>query len=558
MPHHRGLGALALLFTSVTVGRCVFPTERDSSVHVSITPLKILIRGNDTVATATAWQVRGPGDSVAIPNVAFVWTSSDPKIATVDNAGHITGVKSGTVDIRAAAANFDKDARSAVDTVRVAAPLEIDSVVPASARYGELITAFGPGADDVQLATMKGVQLLFPYPFSASRDSTGYGRKTFWLPPPAETDSIAFIGNGIVTFNHDTTHVVRRDVYEPNDTAPHHFNLDAPRPFPYPTSFLYYLLVVNPALFFEPLKRGETFGADWYRFRQSAARDLTVVITAPSVPGTFFTFVTDSLGWDVAKQNYVIGPDSWTFGPGSHDCHGLGFGPSEANGDSTVVAFKSLPDSVLHAIAIYTQSAPYGLTVWDAYVSELPPDAHEDDNSCNAADVRGTVTLPFRDTLAIENPHDIDWIRFHVGGVVATTVQFRLRALPGVHPDSLKDLDFYVLKAPNPGDTALQLVLADTATGSDVDRTALLAPGDYYAVVLDFQGTTTYYVVCAQPVISTTTCGSGPWPAPPPGATPTAGSATVQAAPAPPRAKHWPRRSRVTSQLAPLIRGRRP
>src|SRR5216117_3493731 len=90
MPHHRGLGALTLLFTCVTVGRCVFPTERDSSVHVSITPLKILIRGNDTVAIATAWQVRGPGDSVAIPNVAFVWTSSDPKIATVDNAGHIT------------------------------------------------------------------------------------------------------------------------------------------------------------------------------------------------------------------------------------------------------------------------------------------------------------------------------------------------------------------------------------------------------------------------------------------------------------------------------------
>src|SRR3989441_12341873 len=89
--------------------------------------------------------------------------------------------------------------------------------------------------------------------------------------------------------------------------------------------------------------------------------------------------------------------------------------------------------------------------------SELPPDAHEDDNSCNAADVRGTVTLPFRDTLAIENPHDIDWIRFHVGGIVATTVQFRLRALPGAHPDSLKDLDFYVLKAPNPGDTALSL-----------------------------------------------------------------------------------------------------
>src|SRR6059036_2179117 len=117
MPHHRGLRSLTLLFTCVTVRRCGFPTESDSSVHGSLTPLKILSRGNDTVAIATAWQVRGPGDSVAIPNVAFVWTSSDPKIATVDNAGHITGVKSETVDIRAAAANFDKDARSAVDTV---------------------------------------------------------------------------------------------------------------------------------------------------------------------------------------------------------------------------------------------------------------------------------------------------------------------------------------------------------------------------------------------------------------------------------------------------------
>src|SRR5216117_2184137 len=107
MPHHRGLGALTLLFTCVTVGRCVFPTERDSSVHVSIAPLKILIRGNDTVATATAWQMLGSGDSQPIPNVAFEWSSSAPAVATVDNAGRIVGVNSGSAIIRAAAANFD-------------------------------------------------------------------------------------------------------------------------------------------------------------------------------------------------------------------------------------------------------------------------------------------------------------------------------------------------------------------------------------------------------------------------------------------------------------------
>ena len=146
MPHHRRLGALALLFTAVTVGTCVYPTERDSSVHVSITPLQILIRGNDTVATATAWQMRGPTDSVAIPNVAFVWTSSDPKIATVDNAGHITGVKSGTVNIRAAAANFDKGALPGQTILRVSAPLEVDSVRPQTVTYGETATVYGVGA----------------------------------------------------------------------------------------------------------------------------------------------------------------------------------------------------------------------------------------------------------------------------------------------------------------------------------------------------------------------------------------------------------------------------
>ncbi len=514
MRHRRGLAAGALLLTGVTVATCVYPTEHDSSVHVSVTPLKILIRGNDTSAAATAWQMRGPGDSALIPNVVFTWSSSDPKIATVDNAGHITGVKSGVVTIRAAAANFDRGALPGVDTLRVTAPLEIDSVVPASVRYGGLITAYGPGADDVLVASMKGVQFLFPYPFSTFRDSVGYGRSEFWVPPPAESDSILFIGNGVLTYSHDTTHIVKRDVFEPNDTTPHDFDLDLPGPFPTQAATL---LVFNPALFFEPLKRGETFGADWYRLSQSTARPLTIILTAPSVPGTFETFIADSLAWDGTTKQYVIGSDSWTDGPSSHACHGRGFAPSEANGDSTIVAFKGVQPPGLDAIAIYGQSARYGLTVLDAYVSELPPDAHEDDNSCNAADLQGTLVAPFRDTLTIENPHDIDWIRFHYTSAgVGTTAQFRLHAFPGVHPDSLKDLDLYVTKIPQAGDTVVQIVAADTAAGSDVDLRPSLATGDYYLVVLDFAGTTTQYEVCVGtvPLLTTPFCNNG-FPSPP-------------------------------------------
>ena len=339
MRRSRSRVALTLVVISATVAMCVYPTEHDASVHVSVTPLKILIRGNDTSAAATAWQIRGPGDSALIPNVVFTWSSSDPRVATVDDAGHITGVKSGVVTIRAAAANFDKAALPGVDTLRVTAPLEIDSVVPASVRYGGLITAYGPGADDVLVASMKGVQFLFPYPFSTFRDSVGYGRSEFWVPPPAESDSILFIGNGVLTFSHDTTHIVKRDVFEPNDTTPHDFDLDLTGPFPTQAATL---LVFNPALFFEPLKRGETFGADWYRLTQSTARPLTIILTAPSVPGTFQTFIADSLAWDGATKQYVIGSDSWTDGPSSHACHGRGFSPSEANGDSTIVAFKGV------------------------------------------------------------------------------------------------------------------------------------------------------------------------------------------------------------------------
>src|SRR2546426_2211005 len=379
MRRSRGLVAVTLLVGSVIVGTCAYPTEHDSSVHVSITPIQILLRGNDTAAQATAWRILGPADSQPLPNVVFTWSSSNPSIATVDNAGHIVGITSGTVVIRTAASNFDKGQLAAADTIRVSAPLEIDSVVPDTARYGQVVTVFGPGADKIVLASMKGSFFLYPYPFSAQHDTTGYGQQKYWIPPPAESDRITFIGNGIVTASPDSTHVLKRDAYEPNDTAPHRFNLDAPRPWPYPGTVYNLFLVFNPALLFEPLKRGDSLGVDWYRYGHSTARDLTIILSAPSVHGTFSTFVTDSLAW--TGTTYALGPDSWTFGPGSHACHGRGFAPHEANGDSTIVAFKNAPAGALHAITIYRQASAYGMAGLPRHPSGLPARAHEEDKT---------------------------------------------------------------------------------------------------------------------------------------------------------------------------------
>ncbi|HZI22126.1 MAG TPA: hypothetical protein VFD76_06400 [Gemmatimonadales bacterium] len=513
----RRLAALALAFSSVTV-TCIYPTERDSSVHVSLTPIHILFSGHDTVATARVWQVRGPGDSVPIPNVVFAWSSSNANAATVDNTGKIVGIASGTTVIRAAASNFDKGQVAAADTLRVSAPIEVDSIRPRTVRYGEFLSVYGVGVDSIRVATLDSAALI-PNPFADTTYAEGTQRRRYWVPFPARTDSLVILGiyngNGVFGFvRGETTKVVERDIYEPDDTIPAPINLDAPPPF----AALPTLVFFNPALAFERLKRGEKTGADWYHFTQAETRDLTFSITAPQIAGTFLTFLTDSLGWNGAKSTYFIGHDSWTFGPGSHSCHGARFSPSEGVGDSTIVAFKNLRAGSLDGIAIYTAAGRYGLGVIAGYQSELPADAHEDDNSCNAADLRDTLQPPFRDTLAIENPHDVDWLRVHLtGSLLGTTYQFRLHALPGVHPDSLKDLDLYVLKVPQPGDTVMQIVAADTSAGSDANlTTTVTTTGDYYVTVVDFAGTATMYEVCVGtvPLLAPAFCNSG-FPAPP-------------------------------------------
>jgi hypothetical protein len=422
-------------------------------------------------------------------------------------------VNSGTVDILARAVAFERASQADL-TLRVSNPLEIDSMRPASARFGEVITLYGIGVDSIFQASLGGGQ-LFIYPFSAGRDSTGYARLSFWVPPPARTDSLFYIGNGVFGFTHDSVQVIRRDIYEPNETSPRVINLDGSRPFPGTT--LSPFLLLNPALAFEALPRDVKQGVDWYRFTQAGTRDLTVILTAPEAKGTFATFLTDSLAFRASDTSYFIGKDAWTLGPSSHACHGLGFAPSEGAADSTVVALKGV-SGALDAIALYRQAARYGLAVLDVYVSELPADKHEEDSNCSAADLRGTRPAPFQDTLTIENPHAIDWIRFHyIQGGVGSSAQMRLHAFPGGGvPAATKDLDLYVIKVPVAGDLALQILLADTTAGSEVNRTVGLSTGDYYLVVLDYAGASTTYSVCVgtKPVLGLGNCETG-FPSPP-------------------------------------------
>jgi hypothetical protein len=498
---------------TVVLGSCVFPTEKDASVHVSITPIKVVFRGTDTVATAQAWQLTGTSDSQPISNVVFVWSSSNPSVATVDASGRIVGINSGTTVVTAAVANFDKNAQPAAATIRVANPLEIDSVRPKTVHYGEIVTIYGVSVDSIVSASLKGAGLI-RVPLGDTVFANGTARSRWWVPPPAHTDSLFFLGitggNGVLGYSRrDTITVLEQDLYEPDDTVPQVLSLDGPPPFPtLPT-----LIFANPALAFEPVVRPAVVGLDWYRLQQGGPRPLTVILSASQVAGTFVTFLTDSVVWDTPTQNFVLGPDAWTFGIGSHACHGLDFKPSEAVGDSTILAFKAVPAGTLDAVALFSVAGRYGLTLIAGYQSEIPPDAHEDDNSCNAADALGPRALPFRDSLlAIENPHAVDWTRFTSAG---GSHQIRLHAFSSGNSqiDAKKDLDLYVLKVPIAGDLAVQVVMADTSPSPDVFRTVTLPAGSYYVVVLDYAGVSTRYGLCVGPTGSG--CGTA-FPASPP------------------------------------------
>jgi hypothetical protein len=510
---------VVILTVALTGVTCAFPTDKSDQVTVALhAPSLVVIRGQQLPVFARAFQVNGT-DTVDVKNIVFRWSSGNTNLATVQDDGggyaQVTGVNSGTVEISARAMAFE-EADLGTLQVRVSNPLEIDSIRPATVRYGEVITLYGIGVDSIFQASLAGAT-LFPYPFSAGRDSTGYAHLSFWVPPPARTDSLFYIGNGVFGFTDDSVEVIRADIYEPNEASPHVLDLDGSRPFP--GTILDPFLFLNPALSFEPLPREVKQGVDWYRLTHSGTRDLTVILTAGEAAGTFATFLTDSLAFRASDTTYFIGSDAWTFGPTSHACHGLPFSPSEAVGDSTVVALKNVSGS-LDVIALYTQAVRYGLAVIEAYVSELPADDHEEDSYCSAADLRGTVQAPFRDTLAIENPHAIDWIRFHYtqGGSGA---QVRLHAFPGVHPAASKDLDVYIVGVPQSGDSALHVFFADTTAGSEVNRTVVLPTGDYYLVVLDYAGASTTYEVCVatKPLVGTGFCDAS-FPSPPAGVAP--------------------------------------
>jgi hypothetical protein len=499
---------VVILAVALTGATCAFPTDKSDKVHVTLEgPSRVVLRGQEMSVSARAWRVAGP-DTQPIANVAFAFGTGSSTTATVKNEGGgyatVTGVNSGNVHITARAIAFEQAPEGDL-LLRVSNPLEVDSVRPSLVRFGDTITVYGVGVDSIFIAFLdNATQFDYPLPSilaTRTRDSLGFSTATFWVTPPAHTDKLSFIGPGVFGNAPDTTRVFPVDVLEPNETAPRTINLEAPPRIP----AIPQILFLNPALAFEPLKR-DSLAVDWYRFTQTKTRDLTIILSAPEVRGTFSTFLSDSLSFVPASPpnpaTYTIGPNSWTLGPGSHACKGFAFEPAETQPESTVVALRGMPPGRLHALALYSQPGRYGLAVFEGYVTSdpnVPRDGHEEDDFCEAADARGlAVTVPpgtFRDTLTIDNPHDIDWIRFRVSSLGNVTIQ--MASLTAATAVDSSDIDMYLLTVPGGGASpTLDVKNQATAAGSTETMTTLLNPGDYYLVLVDYQGAPVVYDLC--------------------------------------------------------------
>jgi hypothetical protein len=209
-----------------------------------------------------------------------------------------------------------------------------------------------------------------------------------------------------------------------------------------------------------------------------------------------------------------VGTPGWTIGSGLYRCKDHELRVDERPADSLIVALKNVPFGSMDLVSLFSVTGRYGLAVVDGYLtSGIDADRLEENDNCEFADrnfanaaTRVDLSAPFSDSLTIDNPHDVDWIRFHVPGAVPQTVSFRTAGPPGASGANAGDIDLRVLGIPVAG-SPLDIRGVSERPRSSESLTLVLNPGDYYMVVTDFAGEPIRYSLCAA---VGPTCGLAP------------------------------------------------
>jgi hypothetical protein len=486
---------------------CSDSTEAVNQAYVTIVAASpVVLRGSQLDLTAKLWTRTALGDSVEIRNAELAWSTDDPALAALtpkdNNTTVATGVNSGVVQIRAVATGF-QGATPANFSLRVSDPLEIDSMRPLTVHYGEKVTMYGVGVNTLFFSALQSATLL-PDTFSVATGAGGIGQLSFWVPPPASSGHAVVLSPGQIVIAADSTTVVPLDLYEPNETTPAVIDLSA-GPFPTLPQVRFY----NPALAFENRVRADSLGVDWYRMTGiTPGNDLTFIFRAPTFQNAHLTFLASP----VNSSDSVATP-GWTIGSGLYYCKNHQFKVKEQPADSLIVALKNVPSGAMDLISLFVVSGRYGVAVVDGYLTSNPaigPDRFEENDNCEFADsnfaaaaTHVDLSTPFSESLTIDNPHDVDWIRFHVPGTGPQTLTVRTAPLASLSAANAGDIDLYVLGIPAAAGAPMDIKGSSRADGSSESISPLVVdPGDYYLVVTDFAGTPTRYSLCAAVALS--------------------------------------------------------
>lgn len=491
----------ALGFVALAGLTCSFPTDKSDQVYVVVTaPASVVLRGLQPLTlSAAAWRRLPGGDSVLVPNVVFQWATSDKTSATVDpeagtpSAADVTGIKRGQVQITAQASEFDQALSGSV-SLRVADPLEIDTIFPDSVRWGEKVTVVGIGVRQIQLGFINGALARDTFSFP-DVPTTKLDTAEFFVPPPSRNGPFIAASPDAFVIVPKTIGVDTADLYSPNDTVAYPIDLDGGGPYANHPQILFF----NPALAFEQPPFGSfNYRHEYFSFHHTDTTQALTFIYKPEVVNdttVTFTYLADSL--DQSGGSYFIGADTHFLygpGPGLYICDSLFYFANEVVADSIIEPLLPLPTSNVHLLSFFRVPGRYGITVLQGYHTQLPPDRFEpNDLWCRDPDtshvdvVRGGPSHVLTG-LTVDRPHDLDFYRFRLLGLPSDTDTVTIKV---VAANGAADLDLTVVSQD------FNNTYGQTFTVGTRDSLSVRLPAGTYVVnVSDYPGVPTPYALC--------------------------------------------------------------
>jgi hypothetical protein len=506
-----GLGAL--LAASLIAYGC-FPDETAVveivGIEISSVPDEMFL---GDVVTVTA--ILRDSSGAVIPGIAFRFSTDEPTalLVATDSVTYtsatIEAVGAGTPTVIAEVVGIE-GVPAGEATVLIHLAVEIDSVTPASVAWGDTAFIWGVGLDEVSFVTIGGIghaPIENGYTPEDPTKPQARGSVAAWVVPPAPVQSTVEVSSGSDAALFGGTLTVQQfDFLEPNDDEPRSVAVGFDTPLiamePRQTITLQVedtILVGSDSLDTPPDtviqlrdSTAQIGGVDWYTMPVPATTDMTVLLNSPF--GTEFptyVYFVDTSNFDIATPG------------GLHYCAGrptysplFGFLPAAGLPRQFRLALQDAPVGGYEVFLDYGQlglveAIPYGYQVANSYVSELAPDAAEENDLCSMAAPYEQLSSSM---FTIDNAGDPDWFS------VTSPTPGKFQAYLLRHPVGV-DLDLYAFDMnASVSEATLLGWPAWTGGGNDDLWAEFTGPDTYQFLIHDWTGIPTPYELVEIPM----------------------------------------------------------